>query len=283
MILPWEKAYRGLEAEADALAGQSGEASGDEVVKLRQRAAGLRDKALARLSDWDRVLLARHPGRPRARSVVERCLTRQARLGGPSDSGAKRDRASAVGALGWIGDERVVALGLERPAHGPWQLDPGELRRLVRWVSWGEAWGLRPLVLVDTAECQENAYGEEHFEAFGVLRAALARRSTPALSVVMGEVNGELGAACTGGTRVLMLEHAVWSLCRPEQAARDILGDPQRVEQAAAALQLRTAELQRRGLVAGLVPEPAGGAHRDPDAACRNICAAITAELRGLP
>ncbi|MDQ7857648.1 MAG: acetyl-CoA carboxylase carboxyltransferase subunit alpha/beta [Armatimonadota bacterium] len=241
---------------------------------------------------WDVVQAARHPQRPTALAYIRRMVASFVELHGDRQSG---DDPSIVGGLGEIDGQPVVVIGQER---GSWPDRPGGphqgmplpegYRESLRLMRLAGTFGLPVLTLIDTP----GAYPGYEAELRGIAPAlaanlqAMALLPTPVVAVVIGE-GGSGGALALGlADRVYMLEHAFYSVISPEAAAAILYRDAARAPEVAAALKLTAADLLRLGVIDGIIPEPAGGAHADHDAAAaavRRYVVSALAELGRLP
>jgi acyl-CoA carboxylase subunit beta len=236
---------------------------------------------------WDVVQTARHPERPTARAYVKRIVGSFVELHGDRQSG---DDPSIVGGIGEIDGHPVVIVGQERMpvglpagAHGGMGLPEG-YREALRLMRLAEKFRLPLVTLIDTP----GAYPGYDAERRGIAQAlalnlqAMALLQTPIVSLVIGEGGSGGALAMAVADRVLMQEHAFYSVIAPEAAAAILYRDASRAPEVAAALKLTAADLLRLHVIDGIVPEPAGGAHMDPDAAAASLRSALLAALADL-
>lgn len=236
---------------------------------------------------WDVVQTARHPERPTTRSYIRRIVTSFVELHGDRQFG---DDPSIVGGLGEIDGHALVVVGQERmpldlpaAAHQGMALPEG-YRESLRLMQLAAKFHLPLVTFIDTP----GAYPGYEAERRGIAQAlaqnlqAMALLPTPIVSLVIGE-GGSGGALALGvADRVLMQEHAFYSVISPEAAAAILYRDAGRAPEVAAALKLTAADLLRLGVIDGIVPEPAGGAHMDPDAAAAEVRRHLVAALADL-
>ncbi len=240
---------------------------------------------------WQTVLLARHPGRPTSMDYITRLFARFVELHGDRQFG---EDAAIVCGLGDLDEQTVVVVAQERGRTEAEQAVrrrgmpyPEGYRKALRVMQLAAKFGLPVLTLIDTP----GAYPGYQAEQRGIAQAlasnlqAMASLPTPVVSVVIGE-GGSGGALALGvADRVLMLEHAIYSVISPEGAAAILYHDTARAAQVAEALKITADDLLRLGVIDGIVPEPSGGAHADPDLAARQLGDAVRAalgELTGL-
>ena len=239
-------------------------------------------------SAWDIVQLARDPGRPTARQYAEGMCDEFLELHGDR---LCADDPAVLGGLGRIGKTRFVLVGHqkgstteERIACRFGMASPDGFRKADRLMQLAEKWGLPVVTLVDTAGAYPGLEAEQRGqgEAIGRSLLVMAGLQTPILSVVTGEggSGGALGIAV--GDRVLMLEHAIYSVISPEGCASILWRDGAKAPEAAAALRLTAKDLVALKVADGIVPEPPGGAGRDPATAVALVRKALVENLRAL-
>jgi len=240
------------------------------------------------LTAWDKVRLARHPRRPYTSDLLNAAFDDFLELHGDRLFG---DDPAIVGGLGWMGGYPVVVLGhqkgrdiKERRLRNFGSARPEGYRKALRLMRLAEKLRKPVVAIVDTpaADCSVEAEERGISEAIARNLMEMFRIRTPIVVVVIGEggSGGALGIAV--GDRILMLEHAIYSVIPPEGCAAILWRDPERKQEAAEALKLTAAEALRFGLIDRIVPEPFGGAHRDPEAAARLFRDAVLAELQEL-
>ena len=237
---------------------------------------------------WEVVQRARDPGRPTARQYAEGMCDEFLELHGDR---LCADDPAVLGGLGRIGKTRFVLVGHqkgstteERIACRFGMASPDGFRKADRLMKLAEKWGLPVVTLVDTAGAYPGLEAEQRGqgEAIGRSLLVMAGLQTPILSVVTGEggSGGALGIAV--GDRVLMLEHAIYSVISPEGCASILWRDGAKAPEAAAALRLTAKDLVALKVADGIVPEPPGGAGRDPATAIALVRKAVVENLRSL-
>jgi acetyl-CoA carboxylase carboxyl transferase subunit beta len=237
---------------------------------------------------WDVVQTARHAARPTALAYIQRIVASFVELHGDRQFG---DDPSVVGGLGEINGRTVVIIGQERGRWPDRQAGehqgmplPEGYREALRLMQLAAKFGLPVVTLVDTP----GAYPGYDAERRGIAQAlaqnlqAMALLPTPIVSVVIGEGGSGGALALAVADSVLMQEHAVYSVISPEAAAAILYRDVTRAPEVAAALKLTAADLLRLGIIGGIVPEPDGGAHTDPDAAAAHLRRHLVAALAEL-
>ena len=248
--------------------------------------------AKAAADAWATVQLARHPERPTIRDYIELAFDGFTELHGDR---AFRDDQALIGGLASIGGVKVVLIGHqkgrdadENAACNFGMAHPEGYRKALRLMRLAEAWGLPVVSLVDTAGAYPGKEAEERgqAEAIGRNLCAMARLRTPLVAAVTGEGGSGGAIGIAAGDRVLMMEHAVYSVISPEGCAAILWKDAAFAPQAAEALRVTAPDLLRLGVVDAIIPEPRGGAQADKPAAAAALRAAVLralAELLPLP
>jgi acyl-CoA carboxylase subunit beta len=245
-----------------------------------------------RLPAWQQVSLARHSGRPTARHYIARMTSRFLELHGDRWGG---DDPAIIGGLAEINGDTVVLIAQERggtPAekeasHGGMAYPEG-YRKSLRLMQLAAKFGIPVVTLIDCPNAQASYESEHRGIANALARnlAGMAGLPTPIVSAIIGE-GGSGGALALGvADRVLMLEHAIYSVISPEGAAAILYRDAGRAEAVSEVLKLTAHDLHKLGIIDVVVPEPKGGAHLDPDsaaAALRSHLLAALSEIRNIP
>jgi acetyl-CoA carboxylase carboxyl transferase subunit alpha len=256
-----------------------------EIDGLRRRIDQIRGEIYKRLTPWQRVLVARHPERPYLLDYVERLFTDFVELHG--DRRFADDGAIVCGFARYHGAP-VLVCGHQKGRDMKQKVQrnfgyarPEGYRKALRAMQMADKFGRPIVVFVDTPAAYPGVESEERgiAEAIALNLREMAIISVPIIVVITGEggSGGALGLAV--GDRVLMQEFAVYSVIPPEGCAAILWRDSSRKVEAAEALKITAPDLIARGVVDGVVPEPLGGAHQDPDDAARAVDAAITAAL----
>jgi acetyl-CoA carboxylase carboxyl transferase subunit alpha len=270
--LDFEKPVADLEAkilELKKLAADGGAVDvNEEIARLEKRLADALRDLYKQLTPWQKVQVARHPDRPHALDYVEALFTEFTPLAG--DRAYGEDHA-IVGGLARFRGEAVAVLGQEkgfdtasRLKHNFGSVRPEGYRKAVRIMELADRFRVPVITLVDTAGAYPGIGAEERGQAEAIARstsACLALR-VPTLSLVIGEGGSGGAIAIATANRVLMLEHAVYSVISPEGAASILWRDTTRSRDAATAMKITAQDLSDLGIVDAVIPEPAGGAHR---------------------
>ncbi len=240
------------------------------------------------LPGWETVQLARRVGRPTAVDYITRLFTRFIELHGDRYFG---DDPAIICGLGDLGDQTVVVVAQERgrteeeQAHHRHGMPyPEGYRKALRVMQLAAKFHLPLVTLIDTPGAYLGVEAEQRGIAQAIARnlQAMTELATPVVSVIIGE-GGSGGALSLGvADRVLMLEHAIYSVMAPEGAAAILWHDTAQAERVAEALKITAADLVRLGVIDQIIPEPPGGAHADPDLAARLLHDALVGALDDL-
>src|SRR5579885_2059645 len=245
----------------------------DEVGRLEAKVTRFLHQTFAKLSPWQKVQLARHPDRPHGSDYLNALLTDFTPLAG--DRTFAEDRA-IVGGLGRFRGRSVVAIAHEKGAdtearvrHNFGMAKPEGYRKARRLMELADRFGLPVLTFVDTAGAYPGVDAEARGQAEAIARAieACLRLEVPLIATIIGEGGSGGAIALAAGNAVLMLEHAVYSVISPEGCASILWRDAAHARDAAEALRLTAQDLLRLGIIDRIVPEPLGGAHREPKTA----------------
>ena len=289
--LDFEKPIFELEQKLGELRRQSEERKIDlrsEIESMQQKIEATRERIYGNLTAWQRVQISRHIARPFFLDYVRMACTDFVELKGDRLFG---DDASMPGGLATIGGIRCVVVGQQKGRDMKENLlrnfgspHPEGYRKALRLMRMAEKFGFPFVAFIDTPGAYPGIGAEERHiaEAIAVnIRDMMALR-TPVISIVIGE-GGSGGALGIGvADRVLMLENAYYSVISPEGCAAILWKHRKHAPEAAEALKLCAPDLMKMGLVDGVIREPAGGAHCDPQQAADNIRSTVEKELQVL-
>jgi len=267
--------------------GEGGAEHVAELERLRRKADAVRRKILEQLTPWQRVQIARHPGRPRPFEVVSHLVQDFVELSGDRVLG---EDAGLVAGLGFLDRRRVALLAHGRGRAGAggrrWTLPPTAvgLRKASRVVELAARFDLPLITLVDTAaDDAVDPLAEARLgPALTELLALLADLPGPSVAVILGEAYGTQGVALALADRILCLEHAVCAPVAPEDCALLEVGDSSRASVAAANLRLTAEDAQTLGFADAVIPEPPGGAHHAPKILHEQLGSTLRRELASL-
>jgi acetyl-CoA carboxylase carboxyl transferase subunit alpha len=258
-----------------------------EIGRLEVKSERLLRDTYQKLSPWQKAQVARHPDRPHFKDYVAGLTAEFLPLAG--DRAFANDEA-IVGGLARIDGRRVVLIGHEkgddtasRLKHNFGMAKPEGYRKAIRLMRLADRFGLPVISLVDTSGAFPGVQAEERGQAEAIARSTeqgLALR-VPFIAAVVGEGGSGGAIAIAAANRVMMFEHAVYSVISPEGCASILWRTADKAADAAEAMKITAADLQSLGVVDRIVPEPLGGAHRDPVVAIANLKGAIVEELDG--
>jgi acetyl-CoA carboxylase carboxyl transferase subunit alpha len=290
-FLDFEKPIAELEGKIEELRRMSepdGINIADEVARLTTVADRQLRTTYARLTPWQKTLVARHPDRPKAKDYIDTLITEFTPLAGDR---AFADDAAVLGGLGRFQGRPVMVLGTEkgsdtdsRVKHNFGMARPEGYRKARRLVELAGRFGLPVLSFVDTSGAFPGIDAEARGQAEAIARSieACLEAPVPIVATIIGEGGSGGAIALAAGDRILMLEHAVYSVISPEGCATILWRDAAQASLAAEALRLTAEDLLRLRLIDQIVPEPLGGAQRDKTATLQSVTQAIQEALGSL-
>jgi acetyl-CoA carboxylase carboxyl transferase subunit alpha len=268
------------------------EPDGLNITEEISRLTSVADRQLrvtyAKLTPWQKTQVARHPDRPKATDYIRELITGFTPLAGDR---AFADDAAVLGGLGRFRGRSVMVLGTEkgsdtesRIAHNFGMARPEGYRKARRLIELAGRFGLPILTFIDTAGAFPGIDAEARGQAEAVARSieACLEAPVPLVASVIGEGGSGGAVALAAGDRVLMLEHAIYSVISPEGCASILWRDAAQAPAAAEAMRLTAEDLRRLRLVDEVIPEPLGGAHRAPAATIKAVGDAMAGALEAL-
>jgi acetyl-CoA carboxylase carboxyl transferase subunit alpha len=290
--LDFEKPVAELEAKVEELRamGASGAAVsvGDEINRLEAKAGLALKELYADLTPWQKTQVARHPQRPHCLDTISGLLAEFVQLAGDRKFG---EDAAIVGGFGRFRGDSVCVIGHEKGSdtesrlkHNFGMARPEGYRKAVRLMGMAERFDIPVITIVDTAGAYPGIGAEERGQAEAIARStdACLALGVPNVSVILGEGGSGGAIALATANRVLMLEHAIYGVISPEGAASILWRDTAKAQEAATNMKITAQDMARFGMIDGIIPEPVGGAHRDPAAAVAAIGEAVAAALAEL-
>ncbi|MET0269785.1 MAG: acetyl-CoA carboxylase carboxyltransferase subunit alpha [Sphingomonas sp.] len=256
-----------------------------EVAKLEAKSDRLLRDTYAKLAPWQKTQVARHPERPHLKDYIAGFVTDFMPLAG--DRAFAEDKA-IVGGLGRISGRRVMVIGHEKGAdtasrlrHNFGMAKPEGYRKAIRLMQLADRFGIAVVSLVDTSGAFPGIQAEERGQAEAIARSteACLALGVPLVTAIVGEGGSGGAVALAAANRVLMFEHAVYSVISPEGCASILWRTGDKAAEAAEAMKITAADLKRLNVIDRIVPEPVGGAHRDRAAAIASLGAALGEEL----
>ena len=286
--LEFEKPVAALEARIAELRQTAAEGDVDiaaEIRRLEMKSADLLAATYKALTPWQKTQVARHPMRPHFVDYVAQCFTDFMPLGGDRYFG---DDQAIIGGFAKLGDRRVMLIGHEkghdtqsRIKHNFGMGKPEGYRKAIRLMDLAGRFGLPVVTLVDTSGAFPGVEAEERGQAEAIARSteACLGLPVPIVAVIVGEGGSGGAVALASAERVLMLEHAVYSVISPEGCASILWRTAEKAADAAEAMKVTAQDLLALGVIDRIVKEPIGGAHRDPALTAQGLCKAIGEEL----
>ena len=276
--LEFEKPLADLEGKAEELRVLARKGEG---VDLEKEAAALDRKAEDLLRDlyrnldpWRKTLVARHPDRPHCIDYINALFSEWTPLAGDRTFG---DDHAVMGGLARFRDQPVVVIGHEKGNDTKSRIHrnfgmarPEGYRKAIRLMDMADRFGLPVVTLVDTPGAYPGKGAEERGQSEAIARSTekCLQIGVPLVSVIIGEGGSGGAVAFATADRVAMLEHSIYSVISPEGCASILWKDAEKMREAAEALRLTAQDLRKLGVIDAIIPEPVGGAQRDPDDVC---------------
>ncbi|WP_407157028.1 acetyl-CoA carboxylase carboxyltransferase subunit alpha [Bradyrhizobium sp. STM 3557] len=291
--LDFEKPVAELDSKVDELRtlAAGGTDIADEVTRIEEKAGQALAELYANLTPWQKTLVARHPQRPHFSDFVNGLITEFTPLAG--DRKFAED-AALLGGFGRFRGEAICVMGQEKGAttesrlkHNFGMARPEGYRKAVRLMEMAERFGIPVLSLVDSAGAYPGIGAEERGQAEAIARSTdfCLSLGVPNVSIITGEGMSGGAIALTTANRVLMLEHAIYSVISPEAASSILWRDGTKAQEAANSMKITAQDMLRFGVIDQILNEPVGGAHRDPSAmiaATGDAIAQAFEELKGM-
>jgi acetyl-CoA carboxylase carboxyl transferase subunit alpha len=290
-FLDFEKPIAELEgkiAELRHLSSTSDLDIAQEVRRMQAKLEALLKQTYSRLTPWQKAQVARHVDRPHTLDYIRRLVGDFTPLAG--DRAFAEDTAM-IGGIGRLRGRACVFLGQEKGADTDTRLKhnfgmprPEGYRKAQRLMRLADRFGLPVVTLVDTPGAYPGVDAEARGQAEAIARCieTCLAVSVPLVAVVIGEGGSGGALALAAANRVMMLEHAIYSVISPEGCASILWRDGEQAKAAAEALRLTAKDLQKLGVIDAIIPEPLGGAHRLPEAAIDAVGDAMESALSDL-
>ncbi|MHB1043957.1 MAG: acetyl-CoA carboxylase carboxyltransferase subunit alpha [Eubacteriales bacterium] len=291
VVLEFERPIVELESKISELRNFSRDKGIDlsnEISILENRAKELREIIFLNLDPWQKVQIARHPERPNSGEYIKRLFTDFIELHGDRFFG---DDPAVVSGIGRLGGRAVTVLGhlkgrdtKENLARNFGMAHPEGYRKAMRLMRQAEKFHRPVICLIDTpgAYCGMGAEERGQFEAIASSIATMASLKTPIVTVVIGEGSSGGALAIGVGDLILMQENTIYSVISPEGYASILWRDASRAREAADVVKITAKDLLELGVADRIIPEPMGGAHRDPAQAAELLGEALVAAVDGL-
>lgn len=290
--LDFEKPVADLAGKVQELRvlGEQGDAVGinDEIARLEAKAVQALADIYTKLTPWQKTLVARHPDRPHFSDYVARLIEDFTPLAGDRKFG---DDEAILAGIGRFRGQPVAIMGHERGhdtqtriRHNFGSARPEGYRKAVRIMEMADRFSLPVISLVDTAGAYPGVGAEERGQAEAIARStdACLALKVPNVAVIVGEGGSGGAIAIATCNHVMMLENAIYSVISPEGAASILWRDSARAKDAASTMKITAEDLSRLGVIDKIIPEPVGGAHREPAQTIHQVGNAIEASLKEL-
>jgi len=288
--LDFEKPIAELESRVTDLKALGGddEASAsisEEVTKLQQKAHQALADTYARLTPWQKTQVARHPDRPHSLDYVNALIEDFTPLAG--DRYFAED-AAIMGGIGRFRGRPAVIIGHEKGSdtegrirHNFGMARPEGYRKAVRLMDLADKFSLPVVTLIDTAGAYPGIGAEERGQAEAIARSTdrCLALGVPLVAAIIGEGGSGGAVAIATANRILMLEHAIYTVASPEAAASILWRDSARAIDAATSMKITAQDLKTLGIIDVIITEPVGGAHRDPGLMFRRLGDAVAKAL----
>lgn len=283
--LDFEKPLAEIEGKAEELRAMARDNPEMDVTKeaaaLDKKAADLLTSLYADLSPWRKCLVARHPQRPHCIDYINALFTEYTPLAGDRNFA---DDHAVMGGIARLNGKPVMVIGHEkgndtksRIEHNFGMARPEGYRKAIRLMDIADRFGLPVITIVDTPGAYPGKGAEERGQSEAIARSTekCLTLGVPLISVVIGEGGSGGAVAFATANRVAMLEHSIYSVISPEGCASILWKDAEKMREAAEALRLTSKDLTELGVCDTVIPEPKGGAHRDPQAAIKAVGKAL--------
>ncbi|WP_417613525.1 acetyl-CoA carboxylase carboxyltransferase subunit alpha [Parasphingorhabdus sp.] len=286
--LDFEKPIAALESRILELSDTADEGALDiqaEIEKLQVKSAKMLSETYGKLTPWQKTQVARHPERPHFKDFTAGLFDEFIPLGGDRNFA---DDQAIIGGFARIGNRRLVVIGHEkgddtesRLRHNFGMGKPEGYRKSIRLMDLADRFSLPVLTLVDTSGAFPGVSAEERGQAEAIARSTEKCLSlgVPMVAIIVGEGGSGGAVALAAAERVLMFEHAVYSVISPEGCASILWRTGDKADVAADAMQITAQNLKKLGVIDRIIEEPVGGAHRDPGLAIAALSHAIEEEF----
>src|SRR6202161_4180606 len=290
--LDFEKPVAELEANIEEMRAlqNAGDAIavGDEMTRMEGKAGQALKELYAELTPWQKTQVARHPQRPHCLDYVAQLIADFTPLAGDRTFG---EDAAIVGGFGRFHGESVCVIGHEKGSdtesrlkHNFGMARPEGYRKAARLMDMANHFEIPVIALIDTAGAYPGIGAEERGQAEAIARSTevCLRIGVPNVATIIGEGGSGGAIAIATANRVLMLEHAIYSVISPEAASSILWRDGSKAQEAATSMKITAQDLLRFGVIDSILREPSGGAHRDPGAMIATTGDAIALALNDL-
>lgn len=288
-ILEFEKPLAELERKIGDLkltdVEQPGVDLSEDIARLEKKLNKMRSDVYSNLSRWQRTQIARHPQRPYTLDYIEALMENFVELHGDRNFA---DDKSIVGGVAWFNGKPVMVMGHQKGRNTKEKVQrnfgmphPEGYRKALRLMKLGERFQLPIITLVDTPGAFPGIGAEERGQAEAIARnlIEMADLKVPIITVVTGEGGSGGALALAVSNRVMMMENSIYSVISPEGCAAILWKNQDYAQDAAEAMKLTAVDSLENGIIDEIIPEPLGGAHREPEVAAKTMGASVQAQL----
>lgn len=290
--LDFEKPLAEIEGKAEELRAMARQNEGMDVEKeasaLDKKASDLLKSMYKGLSPWQKCLVARHPDRPHCKDYIQAFFTEYTPLAGDRTFA---DDHAVMGGVARFDDKPVIVIGHEKGHDTKTRIErnfgmarPEGYRKAIRLMDMADRFNMPVITLIDTPGAYPGKGAEERGQSEAIARSTqkCLQIGVPLISIVIGEGGSGGAVAFATGNRVAMLEHSIYSVISPEGCASILWKDAEKMREAAEALRLTAQDLEKLGIVDRIIPEPLGGAQRNPQGTIGNVRKALADMLKEL-
>ena len=288
-LLEFEKPLAELERRIGELKHMDLEQDGvdlsDDISRLEKKLNKMRRDVYSNISRWQRTQIARHPQRPYTLDYIEALMENFVELHGDRNFA---DDKSIVGGVAWFNGKPVMVIGHQKGRNTKEKVErnfgmphPEGYRKALRLMKLAERFNIPILTLIDTPGAFPGIGAEERGQAEAIARNLIEMSdiTVPIITVVTGEGGSGGALALAVSNRVMMLENSIYSVISPEGCAAILWKNQDYAQDAAEAMKLTAQDSLENGIIDEIIPEPLGGAHREPAVAAKSIGASVQAQL----
>lgn len=257
----------------------------DDIARLEKKLNKMRRDVYSNLSRWQRTQIARHPQRPYTLDYIEALMENFVELHGDRNFA---DDKSIVGGVAWFNGKPVMVIGHQKGRNTKEKVErnfgmphPEGYRKALRLMKLAERFSIPIITLIDTPGAFPGIGAEERGQAEAIARnlIEMADLTVPVITVVTGEGGSGGALALAVSNRVMMLEHSIYSVISPEGCSAILWKSQDYAQDAAEAMKLTALDSLENGIIDEIIPEPLGGAHREPAVAAKSLGASLQAQL----